>query len=269
MVLLPQGGIGAIRSQIDRLAAGIPLLVAANRLSARIAPMPRSVVLARTPRCEGCRLPPRWCICGGFRAVACPLAIDVLIHHREWWRPSSTGRLINRVIPDSRGHLFRHDLPLDLAAIARPDRTLWIMHPKGDPLLAGACPETLQVLLLDGSWREAARMLQTVGTWGRAFSLPMSGPSRNGLRDQQGEGKHSTVEALLFLLHALGLTKEEEELRLQFELHVYGGLRARGEKAAAEKFLLESPVREAFPELLRRLAEKRPRGICHEGNKTE
>ena len=225
--------------------------------------MPRSVVLARTPRCEGCLLPPRWCICGGFRPIACPLAVDVLIHHREWWRPSSTGKLINRVIPDSRGHQFRHDLPLAPAMIARPGRELWIMHPKGDPLPAATRPESLQVLLLDGSWREATRMLQTVGSWGRVFSLPMTGPSRNGLRDQQGEGLYSTVEALLFLLCALGLDNAEAELRLQFELHVYAGLRARGEKVAAEKFLLDSPVREAFPELLRQLAEKRPREADH------
>ena len=183
----------------------------------------------------------------------------MLIHHREFWRPTSTGRLINRVIPSSRGHVFRHDLPLTHASVVRPDRTLWILHPLGEPLPAGAPALNLQVLLLDGSWREAARMRHAVEGWGRLVSLPMAGPSRYLLRDQQGAGKYSTAEALLFLLAALGLSREHAELRLQFELHVYAGLRARGEKAAAEKFLVESPVREAFPGLLRKLAEKRPR----------
>jgi hypothetical protein len=185
--------------------------------------------------------------------------VDVLIHHREFWRPTSTGRLINRVIPASRGHVFRHDLPLNRAAIMQPDRTLWILHPLGEPLPAGAPPEDLQVLLLDGSWREAARMMHGVERWGRLVSLPMAGPSRYLLRDQQGEGKYSTVEALLFMLAALGLAREQAQLRLQFELHVYAGLRARGEKSAAEKFLAESPVREAFPQLLERLNQRRPR----------
>jgi DTW domain-containing protein YfiP len=225
--------------------------------------MPRSVVNEGAPRCERCRFAPRWCICAGERTIECPLAIDVLIHHREFWRPSSTGRLINRVIPASRGHVFRHDLPLVETAIRRPGRELWILHPLGERLPAR--PELVeravapQVLLLDGSWREAARMMHGVERWGRLVSLPMTGPSRYLLRDQQGAGNYSTVEALLFLLGALGLQAEHAALRLQFELHVYAGLRARGEKTAAENFLADSPVRAALPELLAELNRRRPR----------
>ena len=211
------------------------------------------------PRCERCRFALRWCICAGERTIECPLAIDVLIHHREFWRPTSTGRLINRIIPASRGHIFRHDLPLNESAIRRPGRELWILHPLGEPLDAAATSVVPQVLLLDGSWREAARMMNGVKHWGRLVSLPMTGPSRYLLRDQQGAGNYSTAEALLFLLGALGLHAEHAALRLQFELHVYAGLRARGEKSAAEKFLADSPVREAFPELLAELNRRRPR----------
>ncbi|MEO5960631.1 MAG: DTW domain-containing protein [Opitutaceae bacterium] len=219
----------------------------------------RSVVSRGSPRCERCRYALRWCICEGERTVECPLAIDVLIHHREFWRPTSTGRLINRVIPASRGHVFRHDLPLNETAIRRPGSELWILHPLGGPLPAVARDMAPQVLLLDGSWREAARMMRGVETWGRLVSLPMTGPSRYLLRDQQGVGNYSTAEALLFLLDALGLKAENAALRLQFELHVYAGLRARGEKTAAEQFLLDSPVRAALPELVEELNRRRRR----------
>jgi DTW domain-containing protein YfiP len=198
-------------------------------------------------------------VCAGFRAVACPLAIDVLVHNRESFRPTSTGRLINRVIPESRGHLYRHDLPLRRDAIARAGRELWILHPQGAPPPADAKPENVQVLLLDGSWREAARMRAEIVTWGRTVSLPMAGESRYKLRGQQGPGLFSTIEALLFLLERLGLAEAHAQLRLQFELHVYAGLRARGEKSAAEDFLAESPLRAAFPELLAELDRRRPR----------
>ena len=221
--------------------------------------MSRSVIQAGTPRCERCRFAPRWCICAGGEVVECPLAIDVLIHHREFWRPSSTGRLINRVIPASRGHVYRHDLPLSESAIVHPGRALWILHPLGAPMPALVDPATVQVLLLDGSWREAARMMHGVERWGRRVSLPMTGPSRYLLRDQQGAGNYSTIEALLFLLGALGLHAPQGALRRQFELHVYAGLRARGEKSAAEAFLNDSPVREAFPDLLAELNRRRPR----------
>ena len=48
----------------------------------------------------------------------------------------------------------------------------------------------------------------------------------------------------MFLFSALGLAEEEARLRLQFELHVYAGLRTRGAKALAEKFLATSPLPE-------------------------
>ena len=219
--------------------------------------MSRRVVLNQTPRCERCQLPPRWCTCAGFRPVVCPLQVEVLIDSREFYRPTSTGRLINRVIPASRGHLYRHDLPLVRSDIVRPDRTLWILHPMGAPPPVDVKPDSLQVLLLDGSWREAARMRQEVATWGRLVGLPMAGTSRYLLRSQQGTDKFSTIEALLFLLEALGLKKEHTELRLQFELHVYAGLRSRGQKMAAAEFLANSPVRAALPELVEDLNRRR------------
>jgi len=220
--------------------------------------MPRSVILQKTVRCDRCRFTPRWCICAGFQAVTCPLQVDVLIHHREFWRPTSTGRLINRVIPASRHHVFRGDNPPVREGIAAPDRSLWILHPRGEPLPTDADPAGLQVLLLDGSWREAARMAQITAPWGRLIRLPATGPSRYQLRQQEQAGNYSTVESLLFLFTALGLEKAAAQLRLQFELHVYAGLRTRGAKTQADEFLATSPIREAFPELLADLGQRRP-----------
>jgi DTW domain-containing protein YfiP len=221
--------------------------------------MARSVVLETTVRCDRCRFVPRWCICAGLLPVSCPLQVDVLIHRREFWRPTSTGRLINRVLPASRGHVFEREAPPERAAIVVPGRTLWILHPRGEPLPAVIPPPAeVQLLLLDGSWREAAAMLPVVETWGRRVSLPLTGPSRYWLREQPGAGRYSTVEALLCLLEALGLAEAAARLRLQFELHVYAGLRGRGAKALADEFLATSPLRQAMPDLLRQLDERRP-----------
>lgn len=194
--------------------------------------------------------------------MACPLQVDVLIHHREFHRPTSTGRLINRVIPASRVHLFRRETPPDRAAIVAPGRELWILHPRGEPLPVGAPPEKLQVLLLDGSWREAARMSTEVSALGRLVRLPDAGPGRYRLRTHEHEGKYSTIESLLMLLAALGLAETEARLRLQFELHVYAGLRTRGAKAKAEEFLAASPIRGAFPGLLEAMHRRRANGLA-------
>lgn len=219
----------------------------------------RSVVKAGAPRCARCRFAPRWCICAAERSIDGAPAIDVLFHHREWHRPTSTGRLITRLMAGARSHVFYPDQPPEPAAICRPGRELWILHPFGRPLGELPCSPSPQLLLLDGSWREATGMLRCVEGWGRTVSLPMTGPSRYRLRGQQGTGLYSTVETLLFLFAVLGQQDAHDALRDQFELHVYAGLRARGEKAAAEEFLATSPARDAFPELIAELNRRRPR----------
>jgi DTW domain-containing protein YfiP len=222
--------------------------------------MARSVVLNNSPRCERCHLPPRWCICAGLQAVECPLKVDILMHHMEAWRPSSTGHLISRVIPAAHVHLYRRERPLEPATILAPGKTLWILHPLGEPLPADHPPPSdLQVLLLDGTWRQAGEMMRAVEPWGRRIALPMAGESRFWLRTQAGAGKFCTMEALLFLLAALGREKEHAQLRVQFELHVYAGLCARGAKARAAEYLAGSPLRTALPEVIDGLARHRAR----------
>ena len=181
------------------------------------------------------------------------------MHHREAWRPSSTGRLVNRVLSGSQLHIWRRERGLTAEDVRVPGRDLWILHPAGQPMPSDIAPGEVQVLLLDGAWREASAMAQEIGSWGRLVSLPMSGVSRYWLRAQQDGGRFSTMEALLFLLDALGYATACRELRVQFELHVYAGLRARGRKAEAREFLQESPLGAALPDLLAQLDTRRPR----------
>jgi len=209
-------------------------------------------------RCPGCRLPSRWCICAAQRALTTGLEIDLLMHHREQYRPSSTGHLIHRLFPASRQHLWRRERRMTAAEVQVPGRELWILHPRGEPVPAGVGPETVQIVLLDGSWRETAAMAHEVAHWGRTVSLPAIGESRFWLREQTDVRRFSTAEALMSLLQAFGLAGAHEELRLQLELHVYASLRARGHKELAANFLNRSPVPAAFPELLARLDQRRP-----------
>lgn len=218
----------------------------------------RSVVLKGSRRCPRCQLSLRWCVCAAQEAIVSPLEIDVLVHHREWHRPSSTGHLINRVIPASRRHLWRRERRIAAEEVRVPGRELWILHPHGEPAPAAIAPGQVQVVLLDGAWRESSVMAREIQAWGRLVSLPMTGESRYWLRAQADAARFSTVEALLFLLSSLGLAREHDALRRQFELHVYASLRARGQKMLAEEFLRNSPVAEAFPELLAQINVRRP-----------
>ena len=162
-------------------------------------------------------------------------------------------------MPEARRILYRRERRVSAAEIQRPDREIWIVHPHGQPV-PSAVPEHVQVLLLDGSWSESSAMAREVTGWGRLVSLPMSGESRYWLRAKQEGSRFSTVEALLFLLDLFRLDAASCALRLQFELHVYASLRARGKKQRAEEFLQTSPLRDALPEFLADLTASRRRG---------
>lgn len=174
--------------------------------------------------------------------IESPLRVDVLMHHMEVWRPSSTGHLINRVIADTGLHVYRKECPPVREEIVQPGRQLWILHPTGEELPVREVAAGLQVLLLDGTWIQSTGMLRDVESWGRRVSLPMAGESRYWLRSQAADDRFSTIEALLFLMAALGMKEDCAQLQLQFELHVYAGLCARGKKAEAANYLFSSPM---------------------------
>jgi DTW domain-containing protein len=215
--------------------------------------MARSVVLRPTARCPACRMPHRWCICAGFATVETSLRVDVLMDRLEQYRPTSTGMLIQRAMPASRQHLFERQARLDRTAICDPEREVWILHTRGEPMPADADPARVQALLLDGSWQAVQVMLPHIEGWGRRVRLPVAAPSRYWLRDAQAADRLSTAEALFVLLESLGQLEAAAALRLQFELLVYAGLLVRGKRAEALDFLVDSPVRTALPELAARL----------------
>ena len=217
----------------------------------------RSVVRKPAVRCDACLLPPRWCVCAALQPLDTPLAVSVLSHRRELHKPSSTGNLIKRLLPASNQHCWDPAQPVTREQVALPDRDLWVLHPQGGDMPA-VRPASVQVLLLDGAWSQTLAMTRHVGRWGTLVRLPMQGASRFWLRAQHNDDRFSTMEALLFLLEAFALTDIAEKLRLQFELHVYAGLRARGSKELAAQYLATSPLQQALTDHVATLQTPRP-----------
>ncbi len=216
--------------------------------------MTRDDPLHNAHRCPRCSLPPRWCICEEQRPLSCALKVDVLMHDREAERPTSTGHLIQKVITDSQVHVWKAGHALDPGSLRRPERELWILHPNGEDLPSMLPPpHQVQVLLIDGSWKQATAMMKTVFGWGRRVRLPVNSASRYWLRNQPASGCLSTAEALLLLMKQFGLEENYAQFRLQFELHVYAVLCARGEKTEAAEYLRDSPIATAMPALVAKL----------------
>jgi DTW domain-containing protein YfiP len=201
------------------------------------------------------------------------LPVHVLIHRHEQARPSSTGRLVARVVTGAACHVYQRANRFFPAsgfpvAAVEPGRDLWILHPGGAPLpvspVAGTTTsDTPQaILLLDGSWRQAGEMLRSLEGVGRCVSLPHAcvEPSRYWLRDQPTAAQLSSAEALLGVLHAVGEHEAQERLRLHFELHVYATLLARGRREMAERYLGHSPLLSAAPAIVDRLLARQASG---------
>ena len=228
--------------------------------------MPRSVVHAGAPRCQSCALAPRWCICDLVAPVATSIPVLVLIHRLERAKPSSTGRLVARVVPSAAVHTYqrvsRHLPPSGLPVDAvPPGHELLVLHPSGAPLApaaAGSPPPCL--LVLDGTWRQAAEMLRAVEGLGRCVRLPPGGPpeSRFWVRQQRAAGCLATAETLAIALGLLGDAAAAGGLRLHFELHVLATLLARGKREEAERFLVDSPLLASHPGILDHFACRGP-----------
>lgn len=228
--------------------------------------MGRSVVLAGAARCPRCSLPPRWCVCEALAPVETRLGLHVLIHRQEHGKPSSTGRLVGRVVASARCHVYQRETRFHAAAgfpadAIEQDGELLILHPRGeiltDALFAGA--RRPQVLLLDGTWRQAHEMLRACEGRGRCVRLPDAAmePSRYWLRDQPAVGQLSTAEAAMGVLRAAGEIAAERQLQLHFELLVYATLRNRGHREMAERYLGHSPLLADAPEAMHRLLARR------------
>lgn len=219
--------------------------------------MVRSVVLKGSTRCPHCRLTLRWCICAAAQPIVSPLQIALLTHKRELFRPSSTGNLIRRLFPAAYQHVWYQEQPLKEEQVVVPGREAWVLHPGGRPAPENADPAALQLILLDGSWSETASMARQVASWGRCVSLPLEGESRFLLRAKQEGSRYSTAEALMFLLQKLGLQQARAALGLQLDLHVYAGLRARGNLQAAREFLATTSLLSDLPGVMAGLLARR------------
>jgi DTW domain-containing protein len=154
-------------------------------------------------RCPGCRMLIVACLCDLVPRVETRTRVLVVLHHAETQKPSNTGRLALRCLPNS-------------AAVVRgaPDQptpaptTDWAEH--GDPVvlfphpdarpLTEFCggPRPVTLIVPDGTWRQAQRVRRRVPGLGDvpcAF-VARDAPSEYRLRKTPDARRLSTMEAI-------------------------------------------------------------------------
>lgn len=157
-------------------------------------------------RCLRCLRPRAFCFCEGLAAVAPRTRVVLLQHPREARLAICSAWLAHVALAGSELHVgFRfEDHPRVRALVREPGTAL--LYPGGAPLDAGAPAGVRTLVVVDGTWPQAAKMLDAnpaIAALPR-LSLAAAGPSGYGdLRREPGPGHLSTIEAVAAALGAI------------------------------------------------------------------
>jgi DTW domain-containing protein len=183
-------------------------------------------------RCPRCFFRLEVCLCPRIPRLRPRTRVLILRHHKEAFRSTNTARLAALALEGSEVHPYgAPGRPFD-ESLVRGEGT-WLLFPGEDgPPVPQSAPARLVVL--DGSWSQARRMLQRVPAL-RALprlSLPPLWPDKLRMRRPPSPEGLSTLEAI-----ALALGKYEGEpvqapLLALYELAVQGVLLTRGRLTA-------------------------------------
>lgn len=125
------------------------------------------------PRCDGCRLIPRHCVCHLRTMQPTSAGICLLMNEHEALKPSNTGWLIADLIPDTFAFEWARTSvdPQLLALLADPQWQAYVVFP-GEfvapervvsellPVPAGAAARRPLFILLDATWPEARKIFK-------------------------------------------------------------------------------------------------------------
>jgi DTW domain-containing protein YfiP len=177
----------------------------------------RDLELAKIRRCPDCFLHRSLCVCALIPRMPTRTRVVLVMHQLELNKPTNTGRLAVRCLPNSevvvRG-LPSPAFPPGAPAPVTGPRVLLFPHADAEPLERwrdSDAPVTLVVP--DGTWRQAARVRRRVpGLEGiPCATLP---PRASGYRLRQATrpGRLSTMEAIARALGILEGAAVEESL---------------------------------------------------------
>jgi DTW domain-containing protein YfiP len=184
-------------------------------------------VQASPDRCPRCRFPPELCLCAEIPRLVTPFRFVVVRHASERERLSNTARWAALALEGAT--VLDHGLPgvdLDAATLAAPGAVA--LFPSPHPAVSLRERPRL-VVVPDGTWSQARRMMQRVPALRTLPRLSLPGPPA-GLRlrrPHRGDGM-STLEAIAGALAALGEPAAAERLLRLHAIAVERVLRLKG-----------------------------------------
>jgi DTW domain-containing protein YfiP len=190
----------------------------------------------RSERCQQCRLHIPRCICSAIPRQDLATRLILVMHRREWNKPTATGPLALAVLANSELRIqgYREE-PLDFSDLDTPERRTLFLYPgEGAPLLTRAFlaedPRPVNLVVADGTWRQASRMGRRLPGLEHAVMvrLPEGAETGWGVRKECHPEGLATFEAISRALGIIESVEVQESMEKLFALMVARTLQARG-----------------------------------------
>lgn len=156
---------------------------------------------SRTPadlvgRCPRCYLPTRLCLCAEVPRIDTRTEFFVIRHQKEKEKSTNTARMA--VLALAHCHLLTYGAPgepFDGSVLEAPDT--WLLFPGTTPPAPDA-PPPKRLVVVDGNWSQARRMVHRVPVLQRlpGLTLPPPLPETRRLRRPPHPEGMSTLEAM-------------------------------------------------------------------------
>lgn len=190
----------------------------------------------RSERCPRCRLHTPLCICSITPHLELATRLILVMHRREWSKPTATGPLALAVLTNSELRIQGHrEQPLDFSDLESEKRRTLLLYPgEGAEVLSrdflSGDPRPVNLVVPDGNWRQAARMGRRLPGLEHAtmVRLPEGAKTGWGVRRECHPEGLATFEAIARALGIIDSAEVQETMEELFRLMVARTLQARG-----------------------------------------
>lgn len=188
--------------------------------------------------CERCSRPQSHCLCPLIPDLDSRTRVLILQHPDEQAHALNTARLAALGLRNAELRIAeRVEEELD-------DGATWLLFPGAQALPTSslaALPGPLRLVVPDGTWRKARRLLHLNPQLAALPRVSLGGGlvSRYRLRKAPGEGALATIEAIVAALNALEGEGRFDELLKPFDALIEGQIAAMGEAAYRRNHLRE------------------------------
>ncbi|GLI38103.1 DTW domain-containing protein [Geobacter hydrogenophilus] len=196
----------------------------------------------RSERCGRCRMHLERCVCPAIPRYELATRVVLVMHHREYPKPTATGPLALAALPNSEIRIHgERDSLLDLSDLATPERRILLLYPGDDvPVLSRELLERdhrpVTLVVPDGTWRQASRMGRRLPGLGHAemVRLPEGPPTQWGIRRENHPQGLATFEAIARALGIIESPAVQAGLEELFRHMVRRTLEAGGRATASD-----------------------------------